>query len=101
MAKIATIIPDKIRKAPAVTGSYRPEIDGLRALAVLSVMMYHAEIRFFSVGYLGVDIFFAISGFLITGIIVSSSAPDQADHSGIDCHVPDYSLVRSPADDSG
>jgi peptidoglycan/LPS O-acetylase OafA/YrhL len=73
MANLATTIPDETRKAPAVTGSYRPEIDGLRAIAVLSVMMYHAEVRFFSVGYLGVDIFFAISGFLITGIIVSSS----------------------------
>ena len=46
---------------------YRPEIDGLRALAVLGVIFYHSE--YLPGGFLGVDIFFVISGYLITSII--------------------------------
>ena len=49
--------------------SYRKEIDGLRALAVLSIVLFHAGFNAFKGGYVGVDIFFVISGFLITSII--------------------------------
>ncbi len=50
---------------------YRREIDGLRALAVLPVILYHAGFRNFSGGFVGVDVFFVISGYLITTILVN------------------------------
>ncbi|MBW9117637.1 acyltransferase [Rhizobium cauense] len=53
---------------------YRAEIDGLRAIAVVPVLFFHAAIYPFSGGYVGVDIFFVISGYLITGILLREIA---------------------------
>jgi peptidoglycan/LPS O-acetylase OafA/YrhL len=49
---------------------YRREIDGLRAVAVIPVVLFHAGFKVFSGGYIGVDVFFVISGYLITAILL-------------------------------
>lgn len=49
---------------------YRAEIDGLRAVAVLPVIFFHSGLQIFGGGYVGVDIFFVISGYLITTILI-------------------------------
>ncbi len=56
------------------TGSYRPEIDGLRAMAIVPVVIYHAFPDALPGGFVGVDIFFVISGYLITQIIAREIA---------------------------
>jgi peptidoglycan/LPS O-acetylase OafA/YrhL len=57
--------------------SYRPDIDGLRTIAVLAVVLFHADISLFKGGFVGVDIFFVISGFLITRILSQEIAQNH------------------------
>ena len=56
---------------------YRPEIDGLRAIAVVAVVLYHAGFTTFSGGFVGVDVFFVISGYLITSLIISDVSANK------------------------
>ena len=57
--------------------NYRPEIDGLRALAVVPVVFFHAGLNLFSGGFVGVDIFFVISGYLIATLIITEVSEDR------------------------
>jgi peptidoglycan/LPS O-acetylase OafA/YrhL len=54
------------------SSGYRPEIDGLRAVAVVGVVLFHEKIGAFAGGFIGVDVFFVISGYLITQKIIAS-----------------------------
>jgi peptidoglycan/LPS O-acetylase OafA/YrhL len=62
---------NSMQPAPA----YRSDIDGLRAIAVAAVVLFHAEVPGFGGGYVGVDVFFVISGYLITQLLAESGAP--------------------------
>ncbi|MCZ9345616.1 acyltransferase, partial [Streptomyces sp. TRM76130] len=55
---------------PGPRPGFRPDIEGLRALAIGLVLLYHAGAARLAGGYVGVDVFFVISGFLITGLLV-------------------------------
>src|SRR6185437_11643921 len=60
----------------AVTGQYLPALDGLRAFAVAGVLAYHLGFGWASGGYLGVDLFFVLSGFLVTSLLLEEWVTD-------------------------
>jgi peptidoglycan/LPS O-acetylase OafA/YrhL len=62
--------------------TYRPDIDGLRAVAVLPVLLFHAGIAPFGGGFVGVDVFFVISGYLITLLILRETADGRFSYWG-------------------
>ena len=63
--------------------SYRKDIDGLRAVAVIAVIIFH--FGFLPNGFLGVDVFFVISGYLITGIIYREVSQDRFSITNFSC----------------
>src|SRR5947209_203395 len=69
----ATAPPESRRgrtsRAERRRGDFRPDIEGLRAVAVLAVVLFHAACPGVTGGFVGVDVFFVISGFLITGML--------------------------------
>src|SRR6185437_16661983 len=54
--------------------SFRADIEGLRAIAVVAVVAFHLGVPFFSAGFLGVDVFFVLSGFLIVRLLLAERA---------------------------
>ena len=66
----------------AADAKFRSDIQGLRAVAVLSVVLYHADAALLPGGFTGVDIFFVISGFLITGILLRELKDDRMSIAG-------------------
>jgi peptidoglycan/LPS O-acetylase OafA/YrhL len=66
------VVTMSVQPSPRTQGKlgYQPSIDGLRAVSVLAVILYHAELSWIPGGFLGVEVFFVVSGFLITALLV-------------------------------
>ena len=70
MRQAGSVSPTEEKQSQRTEQSrFRPDIEGLRAVAVLAVVLFHAEVPGVAGGFVGVDVFFVISGFLITGLL--------------------------------
>ncbi len=71
-AAFVTSLMSRLSSSPshALPVTYRPEIDGLRAFAIVPVILFHLFPRYLPGGFVGVDVFFVISGYLITSILL-------------------------------
>ena len=69
MRKSAVNVAEAVQP-PKLATQYKPEIDGLRAIAVLAVVLFHLEYKWIPGGFVGVDVFFVISGYLITRLLL-------------------------------
>ena len=68
-ATVTPAMPWRVGRSGSPMG-YLPGLDGVRAVAVIGVLLYHGDISWLRGGFLGVDVFFVLSGFLITSIIL-------------------------------
>ena len=64
------------------SSNYQPGVDGLRAVAVMLVLLFHVGFSQVSGGFVGVDVFFVISGYLITGIIYNAASENRFSYMG-------------------
>src|SRR5580704_13963420 len=70
MSQVDSVSPaQEVRDQRAPKTGFRPDIEGLRAVAVVAVVLFHAGVPGVGGGFIGVDVFFVISGFLITGML--------------------------------
>lgn len=68
-----SFVPNGSMVVPSSAGrGYRPALDGLRAFAVIAVVLYHLGLPGLPGGFLGVDLFFVLSGYLITGLLLDA-----------------------------
>ena len=72
-----TAVADNIQGRAAVSERFRPDIEGMRAVAVGLVVLYHGFHAPFTGGFVGVDVFFVISGFLITNLLLHEKARNR------------------------